>query len=108
MKEQQRRIAEAQNKKEEEENVPLCKLCKPINDPNPINVKPISPPSLLEVEDWDSKKETEYRKREELQWREETAPDGYYPPSPIYDQNDKSDPLPPCTMEEKKVLDPDY
>ena len=70
----------------------LCKLCKPINNPNLINVKPNSPPSLSEVEDWDSEKEREKRRRKELQWREDTAPDGYYPPCPIYDPDDKSDP----------------
>ena len=30
-------------RKREEENVPLYKLCIPINDPNPIDVKPNSP-----------------------------------------------------------------
>ena len=88
----------------------MCILCKPINDPNPINVKPNSPPSLLEVGGWDSEieREKEYRRRKELQWREETSSDGYYPPSPIYGPDDKSDPLPPCTVEEREVLDPGY
>ena len=61
----------------------------------------------MEVEDWDSEREKEYRRWKEQQWKEETTPDSYYPPSPIYNPDDKSDPSPPCTMEEKKVLDPD-